>query len=229
MEEQEEKAECKEETMKEKDKWSKKFESNHSEQVVAQRFISYFTNNNIHEGFLFARDFHTENMKQDAKQLRKGIANKRNRHAFSLPISNLEQNIGDCLGLDIKDIVENSVNNMNDGEITNNLELEAMSIKDENERKKFRSCVKNNLLSDEDKKNYIAYKCYQSAVNERNFEIDMLLALKEFQAVHILSVQKWENKHSKYVWNIHVQREDYKTLINPELESACIDRILLIN
>ena len=194
----------KEETMKEKDKWSKKFESIHSEQVVAQRFISYFTNYNTQEGFLFASDFHTdtylENKKQDSKQLRKGIANKRNCNAFSLPISNLEQNIGDCLGIDIKDMVENSVSNMNDGEIDNNLELEAMAIKDENERKRFRSWVEKNLLSNEDKINYIAYKCYQSAVNERNFEIDMLLVLKDYQA--IIEIEVKSTNDSKSVKNV---------------------------
>ena len=48
------------EQTKENVKWSKKYEAVHSEQDVAHRFISYFSKNKTCEGFLFARDFHTD-------------------------------------------------------------------------------------------------------------------------------------------------------------------------
>ena len=49
---------------------------------------------------------------------------------------------------------------------------------------------------------------------------DIILFAKE-RGVHIVSVQKWENKHSKDGWNIHVQMEDY----NPEFWSSSCWRV----
>ena len=181
------------EQSKENVKWSKKYEAVHSEQVVAHKFISFFSKNKTCEGFLFARDFHTdtylESKKQEAKQQRKETARKEKCDMFSLPLSKLEHDIGDTLGLGITDIVQNSVSNLTEHEIDDNLENEAMAIKDEMERRKFRSWVQTNLKTKDHKKNYISYKHYQEGINARNFEIDMLLGLRDYQAIVEIEVK----------------------------------------
>ena len=82
---------------KEKEKWSERFEALHAEQVVADRFIRYFTKNTNFEGFLFARDFHTETflekLKDKAKRERKENGNIKKCNSLLLPLSELEQHI----------------------------------------------------------------------------------------------------------------------------------------
>ena len=67
---------CFSDQTEEKRKWFKDFEAVHSEQVVSQSFISYFSKNDNQEGFLFARDFHTDTF-LEAKRNKKLISREK--------------------------------------------------------------------------------------------------------------------------------------------------------
>ena len=86
-------------------------------------------------------------------------------------------------------MIETSLLNLNDRQLDEKLEVEAMKIKNETEREKFRSWVEKFLQTDEDKKNYLSYKCFQDEIQARNFEVDMLLGLKDYQAIIDIEVK----------------------------------------
>ena len=90
---------------------------------MAKSFISYFSKNSAYEGFLFARDFHTdtylEAQKQKAKQQRKENARKKKCDINCIPLSELEYSIGESLGSQITKTVEEYVFGQTECELDN--------------------------------------------------------------------------------------------------------------
>ena len=176
----------------EKLKWFKKFEAVHAEQVVAHSFISFFSKNKDYEGFLFARDFHTdtylENEKQRAKQQRKENAKRNGCDVSCSPLSSLELNIGDSIGAELTNYFQH-ISNLTEEELDEILEQDELRIKNDIERKRFEAWRKMNLQTCDAKRNYISCKHYQTAVNARNFEVDMVLVLADFKAIVQIEVK----------------------------------------
>eukprot|EP00092_Neocalanus_flemingeri_P037628 GFUD01040965.1.p1 GENE.GFUD01040965.1~~GFUD01040965.1.p1 ORF type:complete len:815 (+),score=180.36 GFUD01040965.1:112-2556(+) len=169
---------CEEEQSKKKEKWEKEYAAIKAEQDVANKFNIHFTNSWT-EGFLF-QPFHTDTylkvIKEKAKQKRKGDAKMLDCDVDTLPLSEIEKNICECVGVNIGEIIEN-VSKLTVEELDEKIDAEALKLSKKNkEREKFREKWTNR--SNEDKKNFVKYFLYKKEVYDNiNCEMDLIITI----------------------------------------------------
>eukprot|EP00092_Neocalanus_flemingeri_P029625 GFUD01032171.1.p1 GENE.GFUD01032171.1~~GFUD01032171.1.p1 ORF type:complete len:827 (-),score=161.88 GFUD01032171.1:149-2629(-) len=165
---------CEEEPSKKKVKWEKDYAAIKAEQDVANQFNIHFTNCR-NEGFLF-QPFHTDTylkgMKEKAKQKRRGDAQRLHRDVDTLPLSEIEKNICECVGVNIGEIIESGK------DLDDKIDEKAMKLKLKiKERERFKNKGKT-LPNDEDKKNYVKYSQYKKEVYDNiNCEMDLIITI----------------------------------------------------
>jgi hypothetical protein len=177
---------CNEKGDKENEKWLKKYAAIEAEQNVANQFIRHFSNLDT-QGFLFHplhTDTYLEKLKERSKSERKEIAKQQKCDFRVVPLSKLEVDICNSLGVDIMEVIEKSVSNLTVTELEKIIDLEALTFKKAKEREQFKTWVKKSVQTYDDKRNYVVYTHYREEVyGKRNCEIDTLFVLGEYQAV----------------------------------------------
>ena len=121
--------------------------------------------------------------------------------SFILPLTDLERDICESLGVDITNEID-KVSNLNSEKLDEEIDDIAKAMKNETEREKFLSRMKRITKTNEDKKNYILNNFYKEQIMARNFEIDMLLGLKDYQSLVEIEVKSTtDKKKAKNVLN----------------------------
>ena len=185
---------------KENQNWLKVFKENFAEEEVVGKFISHFNKHPDSKGFMM-HPYHSETflnvLKDRAADQRRTLADLENLSPEHLPLSQLELDISECLGLGIKEIVGEMPLNESDQE-TYNMFFLKLANNATKEKKiiptdfaSFRKLPRKKARDNIDILNSIVYKHFLAEVQCTNREIDLIFALerqKAFVDVEIKSI-----------------------------------------
>lgn len=168
----------------EKQKWLQKFKERNAEDVVIQKLSVCF--NQIDEEGFMVHPYNSETylwpLKEKAKKNKRNLAKTKNCDPMSLPLSELELKISDCLGFGLRSIHE--CFDLDLDSYVEKLRTTAVSrcglvSKYSDEYELAKEVYRHENNGGEKIRNHVTNVFYQSELQARNFEADLLIVLEK--------------------------------------------------
>ena len=193
----------KKKNLTEKDKqkdWFNLYEQRYAEEVVSQAYLHYFNKHPDLEGFLlhpYCSETYLEVLKRRARDQRETKAYEENyTHSSCLPLTDLELDICDALGLHIRDIKVESLETL----VEELIEKSPTKERKKNVTAKVEKGRKMKL-QDEDIMNQLLHMHFISEIEGKNFETDLVFTLKDSKSIVDVEIKSTPDTRDKSLKN----------------------------